>query len=157
MDVDLAQVVRRIDDPLRRHRTGETQRFGRRAGDWSSRCECLHRLQRDETDPELIRLRRGLLLARRVRSCISQAAITTQSAFWRSGTAAGACRSAAVNHQHLAVERLITTLANAVDTARDQHCDIVLAELWVKPIEPAPPVKLATRDRPLPHRRSRGG
>jgi hypothetical protein len=150
LDVDLAQVVRRIDDPLRRHRTGETQRFGRRAGDWSSRCECLHRLQRDETDPELIRLRRGLLLARRVRSCTSQAAITTQSDFWPSG-------SAAASHQHLAVERLITTLANTVDTARDQHRDIVLAELSVKPIEPAPPVKLATRDRPLPHRRSRGG
>jgi hypothetical protein len=34
-------------------------------------------------------------------------------------------------------ERLITTLANAVDAARDQHRDIVLAELSVKPIEPA--------------------
>jgi hypothetical protein len=119
--------------------------------------ERLHRLQRDETDPELIRLRRGLLLARRVRSCTSQAAITTQSAFWPCGTAAGACRSAAVNHQHLVAERLITTQANAFDTARDQHRDIVLAELSIKPIEPAPPVKLATRGRPLPHRRSRGG
>jgi hypothetical protein len=65
----------------------------------------------------------------------SQAAITTQPAFWPSGTAAGACRSATINHQYLVA--LITTLANAVDTARDQHRDIVLAELSVKPIEPA--------------------
>jgi hypothetical protein len=59
-------------------------------------------------------------------------------------------------YRHLTAERLITTLAIAVDTARDRQRDIVLPELSVEPIVPAPPVKLATRDRPPPHRRSRG-
>jgi hypothetical protein len=56
----------------------------------------------------------------------------------------------------LAAERLTTTLAIAVDTAGDRHRDIVLPELSVEPTVPAPPVKLATWDRPPPHRRFRG-
>jgi hypothetical protein len=61
-------------------------------------------------------------------------------------------------HRHLAPERLITTLANALDTARDQHRDIVLPELSAEPIEPPPPpLKPLTRGRPSPPRRSRGG
>jgi hypothetical protein len=60
-------------------------------------------------------------------------------------------------HQHLAAERLITTLANAVDTARDQHRDIVLPELSVEPVVPTPPVTPLSRGRPPPHRRPRGG
>jgi hypothetical protein len=60
-------------------------------------------------------------------------------------------------HRHLAPERLIATLANALDTARDQHRDIVLPELSAAPIVPAPPVKPLTRGRPPPRRRSRGG
>jgi hypothetical protein len=62
-----------------------------------------------------------------------------------------------LHHRYLAPERLITPLANALDTARDRHRDIVLAELSAAPIVPAPPVKPLTRGRPPPHRRSRGG
>jgi hypothetical protein len=60
-------------------------------------------------------------------------------------------------HRHLAPERLITTLADALDIARDQHRDIVLPELSAAPIVLAPAVTRLTRGRPPPHRRSRGG
>ncbi len=46
--------------------------------------------------------------------------------------------------------------AIAVDTAGDRHCDIVLPELSMEPTVPAPPIRVATRDRPPPRRRSRG-
>ena len=60
-------------------------------------------------------------------------------------------------HQPLPAGRLITTLANAVDTVRDQHRDIVLPELSAALIVSAPPIKPLTRGPPPPYRRSRGG
>jgi hypothetical protein len=58
-------------------------------------------------------------------------------------------------HRHLPAERLIITLANAIDTASDQDRDIVLPELSTAPTVPAP-VNPATPSRTGRARRSRG-
>ncbi len=76
--------------------------------------------------------------------------------FQRGDKGCGPIRLWIFRHRHLAAKRLITTLAIAVDTAGDRHRDIVLAELSMEPTVPAPPIRMATRDRPPPRRRSRG-
>ena len=58
-------------------------------------------------------------------------------------------------HRHLPAERLIITLANAIDTASDQDRDIVLPELSTAPTVPAP-VNPAMPSRTGRARRSRG-
>jgi hypothetical protein len=59
-------------------------------------------------------------------------------------------------HRHLAAQKLISTLADAIDAARGQAHDIVLPELSAAPIASVALVKLATRRRLPPPRRSRG-
>jgi hypothetical protein len=59
-------------------------------------------------------------------------------------------------HQHLPAQQLISMLADAVDAARGQIPDIVLAELPAAPIASVAPVKPVTRCRPPPPRGSRG-
>jgi TniQ len=59
-------------------------------------------------------------------------------------------------HRHLSAQKLISTLAHAIDAAHGQVHDIVLPELSA-PVASAAPVKLAARGRPPPSRRSRDG
>jgi hypothetical protein len=60
-------------------------------------------------------------------------------------------------HRHLAAQKLISTLAHAIDAARGQAHDIVLPELPAAPVASVAPVKLLVRGRPPPSRRSRDG
>src|SRR5208337_2958081 len=55
----------------------------------------------------------------------------------------------------VAVMPLITTLAGAVDTAREQSREIVLPELSAEPIVSVPPVKPTVQSRPRRTRRCR--
>jgi hypothetical protein len=59
-------------------------------------------------------------------------------------------------HRHLAAARLISTLADAVDTARDQDRDIVLPELSAAPLASTPPIKPAAQGRQRRNHRARG-
>jgi hypothetical protein len=60
-------------------------------------------------------------------------------------------------HRHLPAEHLITTLADAVDTARSKDRGIVLPELVAEAMPPPPPVKPTMQSRPERARRPRGG
>ena len=67
------------------------------------------------------------------------------------------CATGFFRHRHLAAQQLISTLAAAIDAARRPAHETVLAELPAAPIASVAPVKLATRRRLPPPRRSCGG
>jgi hypothetical protein len=60
-------------------------------------------------------------------------------------------------HRHLAAQKLIGTLAHAIDAARGQAHDIVLPELPAAPVASVAPVKPLMRGPPPPSRLSRDG
>jgi hypothetical protein len=59
-------------------------------------------------------------------------------------------------HRHLAAAQLISTLADAIDTARAQDRDIMLPELSAAPLVSTPPIKPAAQGRQRRNHRARG-